>query len=66
MTVEMAIWRMTPEGPLPVPPSKLDFEQRLEDMIANDPGLVGLPILVVGRQVATKFRWLRRRTWRGR
>lgn len=55
MTVEMAIWRMTPEGPLPVPPSKLDFEQRLEDMIANDPGLVGLPILVVGRQVATKF-----------
>lgn len=55
MTVEMAIWRMTPEGPLPVPPSKLDFEQRLEDMIANDPGLVGLPILVVGRQVVTKF-----------
>ncbi len=55
MSVEMAIWKMTPQGPVPVAASKLDFEQRLEDMIVNDPGLVGLPILVLGRQVATKF-----------
>jgi Endonuclease NucS len=55
VAVEMAIWKMTPGGPVPVAVSKLDFEQRLEDMIANDPALVGLPILILGRQVATKF-----------
>lgn len=46
---------MTPPGPVPLPLSRLDLEQRLEDMIVDDPSLVGLPVLVVGRQVATKF-----------
>ncbi len=37
MPVEMAMWRMTAAGPQPLEASPLDFEQRLEDMIMNDP-----------------------------
>lgn len=53
MPVEMAIWRMTPEGPLAIEFSPLGAEQRLEDMIVSDPSLLGSDLLVVGRQVLT-------------
>lgn len=55
MSVEMAIWRMTPSGPRPVAPAALDLEQRLEDMIFQDPSLIGAELLVIGRQVLTDF-----------
>lgn len=55
MPVEMALWKMTAEGPHLLNTSPLDFEKRLEDMIVNDPSLIGLPIMVLGRQVPTDY-----------
>ena len=51
----MAIWRMTDTGPQRLPSSPLDLEQRLEDMLAEDPGMTGIDLLVVGRQVRTTY-----------
>jgi hypothetical protein len=51
----MAIWRMTDEGPVPLRFSSLDLERRLEDMIVHDPSLTGTDLLVIGRQVSTRF-----------
>lgn len=55
MAVEMAIWRMTDDGPRRLPSSPLDLERRLEDMLAEDPGMTGIDLLVVGRQVRTAY-----------
>jgi hypothetical protein len=55
MAVEMAIWKMTSSGPSKVVPVQLGMEQRLEDMIVEDTTLVGLDLLVIGRQVATAW-----------
>lgn len=51
----MAIWRMTEAGPVPLTFQRLDLEERLEDMIFADPSLVGLDLVVVGRQVPTDW-----------
>ena len=55
MAVEMAIWRMTEAGPRQLPLLPLDLEERLEDMLAEDPGMSGIDLLVVGRQVRTAY-----------
>ena len=55
MAVEMAIWRMTEAGPRQLPLLPLDLEERLEDMLAEDPGMSGMDLLVVGRQVRTGY-----------
>ena len=55
VAVEMAIWRMTDAGPRHLVSSPLDSEQRLEDMLAEDPGMCGIDLLVVGRQVRTRY-----------
>ncbi|MCY3925403.1 MAG: endonuclease NucS [bacterium] len=55
MAVEMAIWRMTDEGLHRLESSPLDFEQRLEDMLAEDPAMIDTDLLVIGRQVRTGF-----------
>lgn len=55
MTVEMAIWKMTSDGPVPLEFTTLGLERELEDMIVADPSLVGMDLLVVGRQVITDF-----------
>ena len=55
MAVEMAIWRMTEAGPRPLKLLPLDFEQRLEDMLAEDPSMSGIDLLVIGRQVQTGY-----------
>lgn len=55
MPVEMAIWRMTSTGPQPLTSSQLDFEQRLEDMLADDPAMTGSQLLIVGRQIPTSY-----------
>lgn len=55
MPVEMAIWKMTATGPVPVETSALDLESKLEDMLVGDPSLVGLDILPIGRQVQTGY-----------
>ena len=53
MAVEMAMWRMTDDGPAPLSTGILDAESRLEDLVVSDPSLVGLDVLILGRQVQT-------------
>ena len=53
MAVEMAIWRMTDVGPQALASSPLDSERRLEDMLAQEPSMIGTELLVIGRQVHT-------------
>jgi hypothetical protein len=56
MPVKMALWRLDGDKSIPVPSSSLDTEKRLEDILENDIGILGLgPLLVVGRQVPTRF-----------
>ncbi|MCY3892729.1 MAG: endonuclease NucS [Acidimicrobiaceae bacterium] len=55
MAVEMAIWRMTDDRPHPLVSSPLDSEQRLEDMIAEDPRMIGTDLLIIARQIPTGF-----------
>ena len=55
MAVEMAIWRMTDSGPRRLALSPLDFEKRLEDMLVEDPGMSGIDLLAIGRQVRTGY-----------
>jgi len=55
MPTEMAIWRITPDGPMPLDSSRLDLESTLEDMIFKNSGVLGVDLLVLGRQVETAF-----------
>lgn len=55
MAVEMAIWRMTDDGPHQLTSSPLDSEHRLEDMLVEDPAMSGTDLLIVGRQVKTEY-----------
>ena len=55
MPVEMAIWRMSDAELHRLAATPLDFEQRLEDMLAQSPSMIGIELLIVGRQVATSF-----------
>jgi RecB family endonuclease NucS len=55
MPVEMAMWKMTSDGPLAIAPKKLNFEDRLEELVVNDPSLINLSILVIGHQIPTKY-----------
>ena len=51
----MAIWRMTEGGPNRLKSLPLDSERRLENMLAEDPSMSGVDLLVVGRQVRTDY-----------
>jgi hypothetical protein len=55
MPVEMAMWKMTSDGPLAIAPKKLNFEDRLEELVVNDPSLINLSILVIGRQIVQQL-----------
>jgi hypothetical protein len=55
MPVEMAMWKMTSDGPLAIAPKKLNFEDRLAELVVNDPSLINLSILVIGHQIPTKY-----------
>jgi hypothetical protein len=53
VAVEMAMWRMTEAGPIRLETTPLDLEARLEDMLVEDPSLMGLDVLLIGRQITT-------------
>ncbi len=55
MSVQTGLWRMTEAGPIPVSYSALGLESTLEDLIVADPTMVGLDVLIIGRQVQTAF-----------
>ena len=55
MPFEMTLWRVAGSKLESIAASHLDQEQRLEDWIAADPSLLGMDLVVVGRQLQTSF-----------
>ncbi len=56
MSVEMAIWRMEGDKATPLTPSPMDREDRLEDMVAEDPAaMTGTDLLIIDRQARTDY-----------
>lgn len=55
MPLEVGLWRVDGEKPLKVPAKGVPLESQLEVMIEADPTILGTPLLLVGRQVATDF-----------
>jgi hypothetical protein len=54
--IEMNLWRIQDDRPVPVALAGIGEEKRLESIIADDSSILGLgPLLLVGRQVATDF-----------
>ena len=55
MAFNMMVWANR-EGVLsPLPKQPLDREERLEEWIERDSSLLGLDLLIIGRQVVTPF-----------
>lgn len=53
MPTDVAVWRIDGPEPVEVSPTPLVLERELEDVLAARPEILGEPLLVVGRQVAT-------------
>ena len=51
----MTLWAVSDEKLTPLPRHRLDSEDRLETWIAQDPSLLGMDVLIIGRQVTTGF-----------
>ena len=54
MPVEVAIWRID-QGHSPVTLSGMDYERRLQEIIAADVSIVDPSLMVIGREVVTSF-----------
>jgi hypothetical protein len=56
MSISMKLWRVIQETELKeLPTSSLEAEYILEDWIAKDSSLLGMELLMIGRQVTTDF-----------
>lgn len=56
MSFNMKIWRVKEGGDLKdIKLSTIDSEERLENWIDNDSSILGLELLIIGRQVTTQF-----------
>lgn len=55
MPVEMRMWRIDGDKPRPLTSTVLPSEAALEDFLAEDPSLLGVRLLVIGRQVRTPY-----------
>jgi hypothetical protein len=55
MAITMKLWKIEGNKLVTCPSGKLDREERLEDWIANDSSILGLNLLILGRQVQTGF-----------
>lgn len=53
MTLRMDLWKVDGKRLTELPPKCLDVEARLEDWISRDPSLLGMDLLIIGRQVTT-------------
>jgi hypothetical protein len=54
MPVEMRLWRVD-DKPVRLNPGGMPTEARLEELIEAEPTILGEPLLIIGRQVATRF-----------
>src|SRR5438067_73669 len=55
MTVELGFWRVDSGKPSRVTFSPMKAEKDLEDLLVGDIGLLGLDVLLAGRQVPTAY-----------
>ncbi|MCD4676750.1 MAG: hypothetical protein K8S18_12265 [Desulfobacula sp.] len=55
MSLNMKIWRINKGGLIEAQDSSLESEAILEEWIAKDSSLLGLDLLIIGRQVVTEF-----------
>ena len=53
MSSEIRLWKIEADTPKPIDQSKLNLEDRLENWMAQDIGMVNDDLLVIGRQVET-------------
>ena len=53
MTLRMDLWQVDGEHLIELHPKSLDAEARLEDWISRDPSVLGMDLLIIGRQVTT-------------
>jgi hypothetical protein len=56
MTLRMDLWKVEGTALRPISTVAVDAERQLEEWLVSDPGLTGLEVLIVGRQVVTPNR----------
>ncbi len=54
MPLEFGLWRVD-DKPVRVTTRPMPLESRLEELIEADPGILGQPLLLIGRQVSTQY-----------
>ncbi|MPY58375.1 endonuclease NucS domain-containing protein [Streptomyces spongiae] len=54
MPLEFGLWRVD-DRPVRVATRSMPLESRLEELIEADPGILGHPLLLIGRQVSTQY-----------
>jgi len=55
MALNMMLWEIQEDSLIEIQKMGLDTEERLEDWIAADSAILGLDVLIIGRQVKTEF-----------
>jgi hypothetical protein len=55
MAFGMNLWKVNANNLEELSKTRLDSENRLEDWIANDPSILGMELLIIGRQIQTSF-----------
>jgi hypothetical protein len=55
MAFRMKLWNIAGDELRPIRRATLDYEERLEDWIAREPLILGMDVLLIGRQVTTEF-----------
>jgi hypothetical protein len=55
MPIEMKLWQKEGDALEPLNPGKLESEQQLEEWIAADASIISPDILLIGRQVQTRY-----------
>lgn len=53
MPTEIKLWEVIEEKPVPIERTKLDFEERLENWLAEDISIISNDLLIIGKQVTT-------------
>lgn len=54
MPIEFGLWRIDEDSYSRLSSSKLDEESRLEELLIEDPNMLGRDLLIVGQQVRTE------------
>lgn len=55
MTLRLDLWRVDGSRLVGLPAQTLDVEQRLETWLDQDPSILGMDLLIIGRQIVTPY-----------